>query len=374
MNLTNRTKWIGWLLVVTLLVAMFPAGTKASLPASVKDVLSDSRPSVVAIHDIFLTESGSTALTSGNTVTVNFPASFTGVSSLLFSDIALFKDGSNTKTVQSGACGSTDTVRFTVSSQTITFTACNSYTASAAGSIIEMKIGGTNKITSADGTANPYTITLAGTYGDSSQTLLVVLLAGVTVSATIAQSLTFTVAAVTSGACQTTGGTTVTSTATTVPYASVNTNAFYDICQALTVATNAAGGYSTTIQTTGTFTNGTNTIAKGACDSACTDTTAAAWGTATNNGYGYCMKDTTNTAANTADGTAWTGSHQCGGGSQEFKTVPNAGAAQTAQAIMKATAGTAGDTSNAGWRLSVGGAQAPGAYTDTGVYITTATF
>jgi hypothetical protein len=129
-----------------------------------------------------------------------------------------------------------------------------------------------------------------------------------------------------------------------------------------------------TVQTAGAFvTTGANTIAKGACDGTCSDSTAAAWATATNHsGYGYCMIDTAHTAATNADA-AW-GTHPCGA-SQYFKTIANAGASQAAQNIMTSTSATAtNDVANIGFRLTVGPGQAAGIYTTVGVYICTPTF
>jgi hypothetical protein len=86
------------------------------------------------------------------------------------------------------------------------------------------------------------------------------------------------------------------------------------------------------------------------------------------------MKDVTGTPAATADGTGWATANQCGGGTQKFKTVANAGNSETAQAIMSKSSGANNDQANLGLRLSVGGAQAAGAYTGTVVYITTPAF
>jgi len=194
----------------------------------------------------------------------------------------------------------------------------------------------------------------------------------------IDETLTFTIAAVVSGTCDVTGGTKSTTTATLVDWnagGALSSDTFYDACQSLTVGTNAAQGYSTTVQTTSLPTSGASTIAKGVCDATCSDTVAAAWATATNNGYGYCMKDATGNGAETADGTAWTATNQCGGGTQKFKTSANVGAAEAAQSVMSsATNTTNSDVSRIGYRVTVGPGQAAGTYTTTIVYIATPTF
>lgn len=356
----------------------------AARPDSFKDTISDSRPSTGAINTFVDDIASGSQITAGTTVTFLWPSGFTFPSDGTWTtgDFS-FNDGTSRTIVTVGAAptctAGVNNVSVTASSasRTLVVTACSTYTAGSLGALFTfvVGVGGTHTITN-HATPGSYQINVAGTGGyiDSAQDTAIVITTGTTLSATVDETLTLTVGGVASGSCQTTGGTTITSTSTTVPYATVTPATFYDICQSLTVATNATGGYTLTNQTTSLPTAGSSTIAKGVCDASCSDTTANAWATATNYGYGYCMKDTTNTAANTADSTAWTASNQCGGGTQKFKTVANAGGAQTAQQLMKATATTASDVSNVGYRLTVSAAQAAGAYSTNLVYITTGTF
>lgn len=383
-NLRGRfkiEKLVSYLLLVILLaVTALPSAAFAARPDDLSILLSDSRKSTVSNYTITHDQVSTAQFTSGDTLVLTFPAGF-NLASLASPGDYDFKVGATDESVQSAACGATDTVRASVSGQAITFEACSSYTAEAAGSIIEIQIGthavgGANQIIN-HATAATYSIS-SNTTDEDSQDALIAITDGVTLSALIDETLTFTIAAVVSGTCDTTGGTKSTTTATLVDWnagAALSSNTFYDACQSLTVGTNASAGYSTTVQTTTLPTSGTDTIAKGVCDATCSNTVAAAWATATNNGYGYCMKDVTGTAANVADGTAWTAANQCGGGTQKFKLAANVGASEAAQSVMaKTTPTTTNDVSRIGYRVTVGPGQAAGTYTTTVVYIATPTF
>lgn len=366
-----------YLLVVASIIALnfVPPKAFAVRPTSLIDTLSDSRPSTASNHEIVLDLSASTTFIAGETVIVTFPAGY-NLTTLTMADVD-FQNGATDETLQSGVCGATDTVRYTLAGQVVTFEACSSYTAEAASTAITMQFGsnaagGTTRIVNT--TAGTSQLNVAGTYGDDAQDTVLVLTTAVTVSATIDEVLTLTVAAVASGSCTTTGGTTVTSTATTIPFGTIATEAFYDVCQSLTVNTNAGGGYTVTVYTVAGLDSGANAFAVGSCDGACTLTTPNAWATATNNGYALCMDDSTGNAAATANAGWDTADEQCGGATQKFELIADIGASDTPSTIMSSAIGVSTDVSLAGWRLSADAAQAAGAYTGTADYITTGTF
>jgi len=85
---------------------------------------------------------------------------------------------------------------------------------------------------------------------------------GVTVTATVDPTLTFTVAAVTSGGTVNSATTNVTSTISpsTVPFGTITTSANKIAAHTLTVATNAANGYTVFVRNTQLLTSGSNTI------------------------------------------------------------------------------------------------------------------
>lgn len=375
--MTKLQKWSSILGAALIVLATFAATPAfAARPDSLKDVLSDSRASTTAQHTISLDQATGTVLAPAETVTVTFPSGFT-VPTFVAAD-ATFTDNGSSKTVQDAACSTTDTVRITVSGQVVTFTACTSYSGTS-GSILVITLGtGASKATN-HATPGTYTMTVFGTYGDSTQDTAIAVIGGVTLSATIAQTLTHTTAGATTGNCPDVTSITQTEVdtsgdATTVPFGTIANNTFYGACQKLTISTNAGSGYSTTVQTTALPTSGSNTIAKGVCDASCSDTVGAAWATNTNYGYGYCMSDSSGTPAATADGTYWISSHQCGGATPFHKTIANAGAAQPAQTIMKATAGANANAAYIRYEIAASPTQAAGAYTTTLVYISTPTF
>ncbi|PIS39099.1 MAG: hypothetical protein COT34_00195 [Candidatus Nealsonbacteria bacterium CG08_land_8_20_14_0_20_43_11] len=199
---------------------------------------------------------------------------------------------------------------------------------------------------------------------------------GVTVSVTVSESLTSAVYAVTSGSCTVSGGTNITSTATTVPFGTIVVDTFYNSCQDVRVATNANSGYTTRVFKTAALTCtsagqcGSNTIADGTCDGSCSTSTEESWASSEYNGFGYCMDDTVGTAASTAD-TGWA-TYYCGASPQYFKTTGTAAA--NAVAIMSSAGAASNDRANIGFRITVDAAQPAGPYSTTIVYTTTPTY
>lgn len=353
----------------------------AARPDSLKDVISDSRPSTAANHTITLDQATGGDFSAGDTLVLTFNTSFdtSGFASTDALDYDITINGTEETIVDSTDACAGDTIEITtVAADVFTFTACGAFIGEAAGTVIVIEIGthatsgGTGNTQIVNPAAGTYNLAVDTTDEDSQDTIIVVTSA-ITVSATIDETLTNTVAAVVSGSCTTTGGTTITSTATTIPYATISTEAFYDICQQLTVATNAAGGYTVTVYSVAGLDSGANAFAVGACDGACTLTSPDAWATATNNGYAICVDDSTGNAGATANAGWDTAAEQCGGGTQKFELVADLSGSQVPSTIMSSAAGVT-DVSLVGWRLSADATQAAGAYTGTVDYITTGTF
>ncbi len=391
MNITAQKKSFAWLLIVGLLVLCFPFKSALAVrPDSLKDVLSDSRPSVAANHTITLDMSSTTNFVAGETLIIDFDNSVdtSGFANTEPEDYDIVVNGAEQTMVASGGCSTTDAIEITTmntSTDTFTFTACTNYTSAGdTGTAIVIEIGtnatagsaGNDQITNS--TAGTYTENFAGNYGDDSQDTILVITAGVTVSATVDETLSTTIAGLAPAACDTTGGTesnTTTSTSVSFgPSGVIATEAFYDQCQQITVGTNAASGYSVTIYTTTGLDSGANAFGVGTCDGGCNLTTPNTWATATNNGYGVCMKDETGNAAATANAGWDTAGEMCGGGTQKFELVADLSGSQTPSTIMSSTTTESGDISEVGWRISADAAQAAGTYTGTADYITTGIF
>jgi hypothetical protein len=88
----------------------------------------------------------------------------------------------------------------------------------------------------------------------------------------------------------------VNTTAASVPFGTISANTFYQGCQDLSVSTNAAGGYSLTVQESSAMqtADGKASIPDTACDSGqCSSVSSGRWVTATKYGLGHTCLDQT---------------------------------------------------------------------------------
>lgn len=236
------------LIAAMLFLSGIPFGlahANAATLTTVKDTISDSRPSVVSNHTIDFTTP--TGITSGQTITITFPAGFT-LSSIAFGDVDLKDDGTD---LAIAATPSGATWGAAVSGQVLTLT--NGTTAVGAGSVMELQIGtnatsgtaGTNQITNT--TVGSYVISIGGTMADSAS-LRIALVDSVSVTASVDTSLTFTVAGKTSGTVNgegtSCGGA---ATATALPFDTLAPSTAEVLCQTLSVTTNAGSGFTVTV-------------------------------------------------------------------------------------------------------------------------------
>lgn len=356
-------------LVLGLILLPFQGSVvQAASLTSIKDTITDSRPSTAANHEILFTTPTGITNSGTQTITVTFPAGFT-MTSITEDDIDIADDGSELTTAAN--CAGSEHAGVGISGQVITITICTDATSIAASSVVRIRIGtnatnsgtGANRITN-HATPAVYTVAIGGTMADSGDALIVIV-ATVTASVTIDESLSFTVGAVASGSCNLGGE--ITTTATTIPFGTTTGEAFIDGCQSLTLSTNAAGGYSVTVVESDQLTSGSNTIPDGTCDGACSESTYATWATATNNGLAFCLEDKTGAPSGATAG------QQCNDATPEFKILPELGV-ETPTQIMSETAGVASDQIHIGFRLSVPGDQAAGTYTNNIIYVATPTF
>lgn len=212
---------------------------------------------------------------------------------------------------------------------------------------------------------------------------------GVFVSATVDETLSFSVAAVTSANMNTTcfgglgapAGTLVTSTATTVPFgSSVLSNTFYSSAQQLTVSTNAPGGYTVKVEENdqmgkeGNVCVGAaageanNCIKDTTCNGgACTESTSADWSTNTNSGLGYSL---TNVSPSTDASFLYNESSR----TFSAKQFPDQEAGETKQVIFTNTGIVNGKSGCVIYRLAVSGTQPAGYYYNQVKYTASAKF
>jgi len=378
------------LLLAALLVSFFAWGANlayAGVLVYLEDTLSDSRSSTVANHTFEFDTDGASTFAAGETIIIDFVDGDGFDTSALAASDALDYDietpiGTEQTIVANGGCGAADAIEITTvntTTDTITFTACGSYTAGAAGETFKIEIG-TNATAGGTGNSQIINATSTGsksvsvdTSDDDAKDLLLAITSGVTVTATVDETLTVTINGVAAGAaCDDNGGTPteISTTATTVPFGTVATEAFYNGCQRIDVDTNASSGYTTTVRQTQLLTSGANTIAEGSCDGTCSDTTLGGWETATNNGFGYCADDRTGNAAADAGIAA---ADQCDDATPLYYTFFTAPTEPTVD-FMFSSGPISGDQTNISYHLSADGAQAAGAYTNVMVYVVTATF
>lgn len=366
----------------------------AAALTDVSDVLSSSAPGANSDHTVTFTlaadlvpddAGGSTILVEWDTLDTTDEFDFTGI---VIGDVDI--SGSGVDQTLAADCTGAEDVGFVVNTTTdqMTFTICAEATAADfnTGSVVEVQVGtnaagGTNQINNpvedaGGGVADIYDVLITATDTQvDTGTALVAVIAGVTVSVTVDESLAFSIVAQTAAQCadyDDTGGTEVTTTATTVPFETPATEAFIDACHELNLDTNAASGYSITVQEDDQLTSGGEQIPDGTCDGACSEATEADWATATNNGFGYCMEDITGTGATNADA-GW-GTNGCDAADTFFKIFPEfAVDTPDVRTIMTDTT-VASHVADIGYRLSVPGTQAAGTYENVITFVATPIF
>lgn len=353
----------------------------AVAPDDLSILLSDSRPSTATNVTVTYDQSASGDFSAGDTLVVTFPTAMdtSGFASTDALDYDITINGTEETVVDSSDTCADDEIEITtVSSDVFTFTACSGFVGEAAGTVIVIEIGthatagGTGNTQAVNSSAGTYSFTADATDEDAKDALVAVV-AGVTVSATIEETLTVAVNGVSAGAsCDDNGGTPteITTTSTSVPFSTISTETFYNGCQRIDVDTNAAGGYTVTIAQTQLLTSGSNTIGEGTCDGSCNDTTLGGWETATNNGFGYCADDR---AGNAAADAGIASTDQCDDATPGYYTFFTDPTEPTVDFMFSGTP-VSGDQTNISFHLSVDGAQAAGVYSNIVYYVATATF
>ncbi len=347
----------------TGLPTLFRFAEAASI-TSASDTLSNSAPASLSNHTFaFQVESG---MSAGQDMTITFPAQFTIPGPLDFTDIDISASGTNQTVAATNGSGQWGAV---FSGQVLTLTSpSNVGQASATPFIIRIgtnAAGGDQQITNPSATTS-YAIDIAGSMPDSGQ-VRVAIVDQVTVSASVDTSLTFTVSGVNSsssvnGSATTTAATT---TSTALPFGTLTLSTSKTLAQDLTVSTNAANGYTVTVEQTGDLQSTTGATIDGFINGADTATPTAWQGpsalVANPDTYGHWGL-TSNDIAIPAR-TAQFGSDQWVSGS----TTPIA--------IMGHGGPALATTTRVGYQIEISGLQEAGDdYTTTLRYVATPTF
>lgn len=199
------------------------------------------------------------------------------------------------------------------------------------------------------------------------------------VSATVDETLSFSVAGVSSSTTHCGATTSVTTTAMSVPWGTISTaDSFLNAAQTLTVSTNAVSGYSVKIEENdqmgknGVACSGAsagesvNCIEDTTCDSGCTQSSSTEWTTATNNGLGFSLANVSGTDA------SFTYSES----SRTFSSrqIADQEASETKANIMSASTPKSGSSVDVCFRITVSSTQPAGYYYNIVKYTATGVF
>jgi hypothetical protein len=212
---------------------------------------------VTSGHEIEFTIPAGSTLTSGQTISIEFPAGFTGVSSLIGSDLTVTGNGS--PATIAGFTSATDPI--------ISFTGVT-----ATGTQVVRIVIADGKVTN-PATVQSYEFTVS-TPADSGKTR-VAIVDYVTVTAVVNTIFDFVVAGVATSSPVNGTSTTGISTATEIPFGVLASNGIFTLAQELTVLTNARNGFVVTVQQDGNLQSSTGADIDGFIDGAYTNTPTA---------------------------------------------------------------------------------------------------
>src|SRR4030042_2042991 len=200
----KTTLILGLILVLAALYGFIPLA-KAGTVTSRSDSISDSRPSTASDHTVEFTVAS--AVDEGDTITVTFDPAF-DTSTIVLADVDVADDTVDLTTAAN--CAGAEKASVVMAADVLTITICaGDGGAIAAASVVEIQIGtnagGTHQIVNpallgCSGASSVCDIDVAGTFGDTGK-MKVAIISGVTVSATIAETLTFSVNAVKTANC-----------------------------------------------------------------------------------------------------------------------------------------------------------------------------
>ena len=323
------------------------------------NTLSDSAPGVAADHTIeFATPSG---MSDTETLVITL-ADFGDVNTITDSDVE----------IEVGGVVNSD-FTFSATTDTLEFTASGTSIAEEEEVVIRVgeNAGGTNQIVNPASTGSyPIQADVGG--GDSGETR-VAITDSVTVTASVDTVFTFTVAGLASG--ESVNGVTTTgeSTATAIPFGTLEPDTASTTGQELTVETNAANGFVVTVQTDQQLQSSTGAVIDGFIDGAYT-TTPTEWQgpgavVGETNTYGHWGLTTNDETVDETD------SFDVGGAGNLFVS------ASTSPVAVFANDGPAdGETQNigsarVGYQIEISALQAAGNdYTATLTYVATPVF
>jgi hypothetical protein len=338
--------------VVLLLVALFvpQVRVQAASFSSASVNLSDPRPSASSSYTVTVSSVSATALRCIRSTYVTTPSGSTAIS-------APFTSAAATIGASTLLTGSTGSWSISNSQNVVTYTNTTNATVPSVTTGATFVING---ITNGSTVDTSYWLQFR-TYSDSGCTAPIdnvtvgfIYTNGSTLSLTVDNTLSFTVNAVAGS--QSCNGTTTTaaSTATTIPFGTVSAASNGVVCQDLTAATNATGGYTIYARYTAAPTNSLSQTLSGHSGTNAAPTTFSAAGT---EAYGY----------STNDGTLGTGTAaRFTSGGQKWAAMTSS----NAELAFEST-GISSSTYRVGHQVGVSLTTRPGTYTTTVIYTCT---
>ena len=265
---------VAMLVASAVLLATFALNNTAQAANlnQVSNTLSDSAPSVLSGHDIRFTIPASSTLAVGATTTVNVPAGFGGVSSLVIGDLTVTVNGIPDAPAT-----------FFANSSRFEFTGVTA----AAGDVVRVTIPAT-KITNPSATGSyEFYIT---TPNDTGRTR-VAIVDTVLVTAVVNTSFDFRVFGLATSTSVNSTSTTGSTTPTAIPFGVVDAWTIETLGQQLTVSTNARNGFVVTVEQDANLQSSTGADIDGFINGAYTNTPTA-WSAPSNtllqeNTYGH---------------------------------------------------------------------------------------
>lgn len=238
----------------------------AEVVSSFSDTLSDSAPNAAANHTLEYVATNGVA--SGEFIEITFPAGF-DLGTVGVDDVDLAEDGVDEDLSTNWSFSSTsNTIR-------LTSNGAGGVIAADATTTIEIGIHATNGSTGDSQIVNPstgsYAIELTSGSQDTGETR-VAILDSVNVTASIDTTFTFAVNGVGGGETVNGDTTTGTSSPTAISFGTLDPGTATTTAHDLQVTTNAPGGYTVTVQTSGALQSSTGADIDGFIDGLDTDT------------------------------------------------------------------------------------------------------
>lgn len=236
-------------LVLYAVGAAYVRTAHADNVTDVYDLLTTSATSTASGHTIeFVTPNG---VASGETITVTFPDSFTGTSSVVLADLDLEVNGVDQTVVDPAAAANQWDWNWN-GGNTLTFTSGGGTALAASNATITIQIGstaagGTDRLVNPPTQAS-YEIPITAGSQDSGNAV-VAIVDSVYITASVGTQFDFTVYGFSSAGTDVNGSsTTATGTATTIPFGELSAGTPVIIAQDLTVQTNAINGFVVTAE------------------------------------------------------------------------------------------------------------------------------